>query len=175
MGGGRIVVRAPADDAGDAVLVGNTVLYGATGGELFVAGRAGERFAVRNSGATTVVEGVGEHACEYMTGGAVVVLGPTGFNLGAGMTGGECYVLDASSEILARVNAQLVEARRPDSAQLSGLRDLVERHVRLTGSAAGSALLDEWDRRCAEFWRIAPRGELARVEAVHEGSVGAPA
>ena len=175
MGGGRIVVRAPADDAGDAVLVGNTVLYGATGGELFVAGRAGERFAVRNSGATTVVEGVGEHACEYMTGGAVVVLGPTGFNLGAGMTGGECYVLDASSEILARVNAQLVEARRPDSAQLSGLRDLVERHVRLTGSAAGSALLDEWDRRCGEFWRIAPRGELARVEAVHEGSVGAPA
>jgi len=91
------------------------------------------------------------------------------------MTGGECYVLDASSEILARVNAQLVEARRPDSAQLSGLRDLVERHVRLTGSAAGSALLDEWDRRCGEFWRIAPRGELARVEAVHEGSVGAPA
>jgi arsenate reductase-like glutaredoxin family protein len=84
----------PEDDAGDPVLVGNTVLYGATAGELFVAGRAGERFAVRNSGATAVVEGTGDHACEYMTGGTVVVLGPTGHNVGAGMSGGECFVHD---------------------------------------------------------------------------------
>jgi glutamate synthase domain-containing protein 3 len=173
--GGRIVIRPPDDDAGDPVLLGNTVLYGATGGELFVAGRAGERFAVRNSGAIAVVEGAGEHACEYMTGGVVVILGSTGFNLGAGMTGGECYVLDETAQILSRVNGQLVEARRPDSIQLSRLRELIERHVLLTGSTRGQALLDGWEARSSEFWRIAPHGELARVEAVHEGSVGAPA
>ena len=175
MAGGRIVIRPPADDAGGPVLLGNTVLYGATGGQLYVAGRAGERFAVRNSGAVAVVEGVGEHACEYMTGGVVVILGETGFNVGAGMTGGVCYVLDESSEILARVNGQLVEARRPESAQLARLRGLVERHVELTGSARGAALLANWEVGSGAFWRIAPRGELARVEAVRESSVGAPA
>ncbi|MGH8904281.1 MAG: glutamate synthase-related protein [Egibacteraceae bacterium] len=175
MAGGRIVIRPPADDAGEPVLLGNTVLYGATGGELYVAGRAGERFAVRNSGAVAVVEGAGEHACEYMTGGTVVILGETGFNVGAGMTGGVCYVLDETSGILARVNGQLVEARRPDSAQLALLHDLVGRHAELTGSARGAALLADWDAGSAAFWCVAPRGELARVEAVHEGSVGAPA
>ncbi|MBA2318683.1 MAG: glutamate synthase subunit alpha [Euzebyales bacterium] len=175
MAGGRIVIRPPEDDAGDPVLVGNTVLYGATGGELFVAGRAGERFAVRNSGATAVVEGVGEHACEYMTGGIIVVLGRTGFNLGAGMTGGACFVLDATSEILARVNAQLVEARRPDGPQLAGLAELVARHAELTGSAQAQALLADWEVRSRAFWRIAPRGELARVETTREATVGAPA
>jgi glutamate synthase (ferredoxin) len=175
MGGGRIVLRPPADDAGDPVLLGNTVLYGATGGELFAAGRAGERFAVRNSGAWAVVEGVGDHACEYMTGGVVVVLGPIGTNLGAGMTGGECYVLDPTAGLLARVNTQLVEVRRPDSAQLARLRELVARHVELTHSEVGNVLLDDWDRRGCEFWRIAPRGEIARVQARQEGSVGASA
>jgi glutamate synthase domain-containing protein 2/glutamate synthase domain-containing protein 1/glutamate synthase domain-containing protein 3 len=173
MGGGRIVIRPPEDDAGNPVLLGNTVLYGATGGELFVAGRAGERFAVRNSGARAVVEGVGEHACEYMTGGVVVVLGPTGANVGAGMTGGELYVLDDSSGILARVNAQLVEPRRPDGPQLARLRALVERHAELTGSSVAAELLDDWDRRAAAFWRVAPRTELARVETTQEGTVGA--
>jgi glutamate synthase domain-containing protein 3 len=94
MGGGRIVIRPPADDAGAPVLIGNTALYGATRGELFCAGRAGERFAVRNSGATAVVEGVGDHGGEYMTGGSVIVLGPVGRNLGAGMTGGELFLHD---------------------------------------------------------------------------------
>ena len=110
MGGGRIVISPPAGDAGDPWLVGNTVLYGATGGELFVAGRAGERFAVRNSGAVAVVEGVGDHACEYMTGGSVVVLGPVGRNLSAGMTGGEVFVHDPDARIARRVNPELVEA-----------------------------------------------------------------
>jgi glutamate synthase (ferredoxin) len=174
MAGGRIIIRPPADDAGDAVLLGNTVLYGATGGELFAAGRGGERFAVRNSGAWAVVEGVGDHACEYMTGGVVVVLGETGTNVGAGMTGGECYVLDETSAILARVNSQLVEVRRPDTPQLARLRDLVQRHVDLTGSTRGASLLGRWDTAVDAFWRIAPRGELARIESVHEGSVGAP-
>ncbi|MPZ72732.1 MAG: glutamate synthase subunit alpha [Nitriliruptorales bacterium] len=174
MAGGRIVIRPPDNDAGMPVLLGNTVLYGATGGEMFVAGSAGERFAVRNSGAWAVVEGVGDHACEYMTGGVVVVLGETGTNVGAGMTGGECYVVDGTATILARVNTQLVEARRPDGAQLSRLRSLVARHVQLTGSVRGQQLLDDWDVAAGAFWRISPRGELSRIEASQEGSVGAP-
>src|SRR5438105_14119906 len=107
MSGGRIVIRPPADDAGSPVLAGNTCLYGATGGSMFVAGAAGERFAVRNSGATAVIEGVGDHACEYMTGGTVVILGPVGYNLGAGMTGGEAYVLDPAVRLAARLNTEL--------------------------------------------------------------------
>jgi glutamate synthase domain-containing protein 2/glutamate synthase domain-containing protein 1/glutamate synthase domain-containing protein 3 len=161
LGGGRIVIRAPEDDAGDPVLVGNTVLYGATGGELFVAGRTGERFAVRNSGATAVVEGTGDHACEYMTGGTVVVLGPTGHNVGAGMSGGECFVFDP--DVLARVNRQLVEARRPDGGQLARVRDLVEQHATLTSSRRARDLLDAWDEAVDSCWRIAPKTELDRV------------
>ena len=163
LGGGRIVVRRPADDVGDPVLLGNTVLYGATAGELFVAGRAGERFAVRNSGATAVVEGTGDHACEYMTGGTVVVLGPTGHNVGAGMSGGECYVYDPTGDVLARVNRQLVEARRPDGGQMAQVRDLVQQHATLTGSARAHALLDSWDDQPPPFWRVAPKTELERM------------
>src|SRR5581483_7436121 len=101
MGGGRIAIRAPEGDAGDAVLVGNTVLYGATGGELFCAGRAGERFAVRNSGADAVVEGIGDHGCEYMTNGTVAVLGPVGRNFGAGMSGGVAFIYDPAGDFLS--------------------------------------------------------------------------
>ena len=172
MAGGRIVVRPPADDAGTPVLVGNTVLYGATGGELFVAGRAGERFAVRNSGARAVVEGTGEHACEYMTGGVVVILGRTGFNLGAGMTGGVCFVYDPTAAILARINTQLVEARRPEGSELDQVRELLETHVDLTGSSRARRLLDDWDTSGSAFWRVAPRGKLSQVERSERG-VGA--
>jgi glutamate synthase domain-containing protein 2/glutamate synthase domain-containing protein 1/glutamate synthase domain-containing protein 3 len=163
LGGGRIVIRPPEDDAGDAVLVGNTVLYGATGGELFVAGRTGERFGVRNSGATAVVEGTGDHACEYMTGGTVVILGPTGHNLGAGMSGGECYVHDPTGEVLARVNRQLVEARRPAGSHLIRIRELVQEHATVTGSRRAAQLLDDWRAAADGFWRIAPKTELDRV------------
>ncbi len=169
MAGGRIVVRPPDDDRGDPVLVGNTVLYGATGGELFVAGRAGERFAVRNSGANAVVEGTGEHACEYMTGGVVVILGPTGFNLGAGMTGGVCYVHDPAANILARINTQLVEARRLEGGDLDDVRSLVGLHAELTGSHRAAQLLADWDAVAQGFWRIAPRGRLSRVERSDRG------
>ncbi|HEX2240640.1 MAG TPA: glutamate synthase large subunit, partial [Actinomycetota bacterium] len=110
MGGGRVVIRPPDNDAGEPYLAGNTLLYGATGGQLFVAGRVGERFAVRNSGAVAVVEGTGDHACEYMTAGAVVILGPTGMNLGAGMSGGEAYVYDRDGELTLNLNTQLVAA-----------------------------------------------------------------
>jgi glutamate synthase domain-containing protein 3 len=145
------------------------VLYGATGGELFVAGRAGERFAVRNSGARAVVEGTGEHACEYMTGGMVVILGPTGFNLGAGMTGGVCFVHDPSAVILARINTQLVEARRPEGSELDDVRTLLERHATLTGSSRAWELLDDWEATGSAFWRVAPRGGLSRVERSDRG------
>jgi len=163
LGGGRIVIRPPADDAGDPVLLGNTALYGATSGELFVAGRAGERFAVRNSGATAVVEGVGDHACEYMTGGTVVVLGPTGANIGAGMSGGRCFVLDPDGEMLARVNRQLVEADRPSQSELVEVAELLREHVAVTGSVVGARLLEDWETSSRLLWRIAPASEGDRA------------
>jgi glutamate synthase (ferredoxin) len=154
MSGGRVVVLPPPDDAGDPVLLGNAVLYGATGGELFCPGRAGERFAVRNSGATAVVEGVGDHACEYMTGGTVVVLGDIGLNAGAGMTGGALYVLDASGALPLRLNTGTVVAERGAGEELHAL---LERHLRLTGSTLAAELLEHWERSSALFWHVLPR------------------
>jgi glutamate synthase (ferredoxin) len=170
MGGGRIVVRPPADDAGAPVLIGNTALYGATRGELFCAGRAGERFAVRNSGATAVVEGVGDHAGEYMTGGSVIVLGPVGRNLGAGMTGGELFLHDPDGQALDQLNDELVQPVRPDEFELVFLRELLVAHHELTGSTMAGELLDSWERSYAAFWRIAPRAEVAAIERAHEGT-----
>jgi glutamate synthase domain-containing protein 2/glutamate synthase domain-containing protein 1/glutamate synthase domain-containing protein 3 len=175
MGGGRIVIRPPADDAGEPVLAGNTLLYGATGGQLFVAGRVGERFAVRNSGAVAVVEGTGDHCCEYMTGGSVVVLGPVGHNFGAGMTGGEAYVYDPDGLLGGRLNSQLVESRRPNDAQSAELQFLVERHREYTGSVLAAALLADWDATIRYFWWVAPVDEVARIERAHEGMLGASA
>ncbi|HYP23820.1 MAG TPA: glutamate synthase-related protein, partial [Actinomycetota bacterium] len=171
MAGGRVVVRPPDDDTGDPVLVGNTVLYGATGGTLFVAGRAGERFAVRNSGAVAVVEGTGDHACEYMTAGAVVILGPTGRNVGAGMSGGEAYVFDPDDLLAANLNTQLVAAYEPTLSQLDSLRRVIERHARATGSGRAAALLRHWEQAAPRFRRVAPMAEVARLEALFEGSV----
>jgi glutamate synthase (ferredoxin) len=171
MAGGRIVIRPPANDAGDPVLLGNTVLYGATGGELYCAGRAGERFCVRNSGATAVVEGAGDHPCEYMTNGTAVILGPYGLNLGAGMTGGEVYVYDPEERIERHLNAQLVGAERLEVNELSRLRELLERHLELTGSARAADLLARFDEAPLLFWRVAPRAEVARIESAAEGTV----
>jgi glutamate synthase domain-containing protein 3 len=161
MGGGRIIVLPPAKDAGDAVLLGNAVLYGATGGELFSTGRAGERFAVRNSGATAVVEGVGDHVCEYMTGGTVVVLGDVGLNVGAGMSGGVLYVLDPRGVLPLRLNSQLVRAERGGAEELRGL---VEEHLRHTGSTRAAALLEDWPAAEALFWRVSPRSREGAAE-----------
>jgi glutamate synthase domain-containing protein 3 len=173
MAGGRIVIRPPDNDAmvidgrmsgSSTVLAGNTCLYGATGGELFVAGAAGERFAVRNSGATAVVEAVGDHCCEYMTGGTVVVLGRIGYNLGAGMTGGQAFVWDPVVErVMTRVNNDLVDLLRPDHEDLEELRWLVERHVELTDSTRGQRLLDEWDETVEHLWQILPRQRAERI------------
>jgi glutamate synthase domain-containing protein 2/glutamate synthase domain-containing protein 1/glutamate synthase domain-containing protein 3 len=174
MGGGRIVIRPPDDDislADDApadlipVLAGNTCLYGATGGELFVAGGAGERFGVRNSGAVAVVEGVGDHCCEYMTGGRIVVLGPAGFNLGAGMTGGDAFVWDPSASLMARLNTALVQAERPDAESLIELRWLIEKHHELTGSRRAEQLLKDWDVTSEQFWHVLPIDRARRIEA----------
>jgi glutamate synthase (ferredoxin) len=171
MGGGRIAIVPPPGDAGDPVLVGNAALYGATGGELFCAGQAGERFAVRNSGAVAVVEGVGDHACEYMTGGTVVVLAGHGLNLGAGMSGGVVYVHDRARRLPLSLNDQLVEAERVQGLGPEELRLLLERHVRYTGSPRAADLLARWGTEAGWFWRVAPRGDAAAVQSADEGSV----
>jgi glutamate synthase (ferredoxin) len=173
MGGGRVTVRPPDGDAGEPVLAGNTVLYGATGGQLFVAGRVGERFMVRNSGATAIVEGTGDHACEYMTGGTCVILGPFGYNLGAGMTGGQAFVFDPDGLLAARLNPQLVEAAKLDDPQAAELRFLLERHRELTGSAHAARMLDDWDATVRCFWRVAPVDEVARIERANQNVIGA--
>ena len=171
MSGGRIVIRPPADDAGDPVLMGNTVLYGATGGELFCAGRAGERFAVRNSGAVAVIEGAGDHACEYMTDGTIVILGTTGRNVGAGMTGGRIYVHDDAGRLPHRLNDQLVSAARPTLDELDVLLELVQRHARYTSSERAVTLLARWEAERDSWWRIAPKSELAELQSAYEGTV----
>jgi glutamate synthase (ferredoxin) len=171
MGGGRIVVVPPANDAGDPVLMGNTVLYGATGGELFCAGRAGERFAVRMSGATAVVEGTGGHPCEYMTAGTVVILGDTGPNLGAGMSGGEAFVYDPHGVLPLRLNDQLVVAGRLEQEGAKRVHALIARHAELTGSARAADLLTRWDDVARHFWHIVPKTEVARISSTEEGTV----
>jgi glutamate synthase domain-containing protein 3 len=175
MAGGRIVVSPPAGDAGDPVLIGNTVLYGATGGELYCAGATGERFAVRNSGATAVVEGTGDHPCEYMTAGTICILGPYGLNLGAGMTGGQAFVWDPEERIERHLNKQLVSAEPLEDSEAEELYALLERHAALTGSARASALLADWTTERERFWRVAPRDEVARIESAAEGTVAGKA
>jgi glutamate synthase (NADPH) large chain len=165
--GGRLIVRPPADAgyvAEENVIVGNTVLYGATAGETFLRGRAGERFAVRNSGARAVVEGVGDHGCEYMTGGVVVVLGPTGRNFAAGMSGGVAYVLDAEGRVTNRCNTASVGLEPSDDADEPVLRELLERHLRANGSAVAARLLADWPAALAELVKVMP-DDLRRLHA----------
>ncbi|MGI8774276.1 MAG: glutamate synthase large subunit [Actinomycetota bacterium] len=175
MGGGRIVIKPPANDAGDPDLAGNTILYGATGGQLFVAGRVGERFAVRNSGAVAVVEGTGDHSCEYMTAGAVVVLGRTGRNFGAGMSGGEAYVYDPDQTFETNINPQLVATYEPTAGQLESLKRVITRHRDATDSIIAERILDDWEQGSAAFKRVAPVAEVARLEALFEGTATTPA
>ncbi len=160
MSGGRIVVVPPAGagfTASENVIVGNVVLYGATAGEVFLNGLAGERFCVRNSGATAVVEGVGDHGCEYMTGGVVVVLGSTGNNFAAGMSGGIAYVFDPSGLFDTRCNLDMVDLEPvrswEDVAQLKGL---LEQHADVTGSSKARWLLENWTAQCAFFVKVMP-------------------
>ena len=164
MGGGEIAVRPPPEltlPSHENVIMGNTVLYGATGGSLFAAGRAGERFAVRNSGANAVVEGIGDHGCEYMTEGVVAILGETGRNFGAGMSNGIAYVLDEKGLFPSRLNPELINIQRiRQEEDVEMLRALVQRHVQLTGSWRGQDILDRWDHFLPLFWKVAPHAAM---------------
>lgn len=168
MNGGLIAVK-PTDPtrSQENSIVGNTVLYGATGGTLLAAGRAGHRFAVRNSGATAVVEGVGEHACEYMTGGTVVVLGRVGRNFGAGLTGGKAYLYDLDGSLKHKINPELVEAVAVSDGE--ELRHLVELHHQHTGSRWAAELLEDWKHYLKRFLLVQPQAQAAKIEAENEG------
>ena len=145
----------------DASIIGNTCLYGATGGKLFASGLAGERFAVRNSGVHAVIEGAGDHCCEYMTGGCITVLGPTGINFGAGMTGGVAFVLDMERDFIDRFNHELVEIHRivGESAEAHRhfLRDNIREFTAETGSAWGQTILDDFEDYIGRFWLVKPK------------------
>jgi len=164
MAGGKLVIYPPKVsefESQKTAIVGNTCLYGATGGELFAAGIAGERFGVRNSGAFAVVEGAGDHCCEYMTGGNITILGKTGVNFGAGMTGGFAYVLDMNNSFVDKYNSELVEIRRVNSESLEAyrnhLRRNIERFVAETGSKWGQTLLEDFADYIGKFWLVKPK------------------
>ncbi|HWP46893.1 MAG TPA: glutamate synthase large subunit [Candidatus Limnocylindrales bacterium] len=166
MHGGEITIMPPSEAAFSShenTIIGNTVLYGATGGSLYAAGRAGERFAVRNSGALAVIEGVGDHGCEYMTGGIVVVLGETGRNFGAGMTGGLAYVFDPKGEFPKKYNPELVTLEKvQDSEDVATLQILISRHVQLTHSQHARNILTKWDQYQPLFWKVVPKQSGAK-------------
>ncbi|HRP22348.1 glutamate synthase large subunit [Thauera sp.] len=179
LSGGRLVVATPAD-AGYAaaanIIVGNAVLYGATSGEAYFNGLAGERFAVRNSGALAVVEGTGDHACEYMTGGAVVILGATGRNFGAGMSGGEAYVLDEDGRFPTRLNADMVRLETVEDADdLALLLHLLRNHVALTGSALARRVLAHWPTLRPCFVKVMPLAHAARLARARTPARALPA
>nr|MCR4808110.1 glutamate synthase subunit alpha [Lachnospiraceae bacterium] len=160
LSGGKIVVKAPSDagyDAENNIIIGNVALYGATSGEAYFEGMAGERFAVRNSGAHAVVEGVGEHGCEYMTGGRVVVIGPTGKNFAAGMSGGVAYVLDEHNTLYRNLNKDLVLMEPVENKNdCNELKAMLEKHAALTGSLKAKAILDDFAGYLPKFKKIIP-------------------
>ncbi|MEO0803033.1 MAG: glutamate synthase large subunit [Cyanobacteria bacterium J06642_2] len=163
MNGGEIIVRPPADSPRapeEHVIIGNTCLYGATGGTLYASGQAGERFAVRNSLGHAVIEGAGDHCCEYMTGGLIVVLGKVGRNVGAGMTGGMAYLLDEVGNVPAKVNSEIVRIQRVQSpAAEQQLRTMIEQHHDRTGSPKAARILANWSDYLPQFWQVIPPSE----------------
>jgi glutamate synthase (NADPH) large chain len=169
LSGGTIVVRPMVSSplvAHQNTIIGNTVLYGATAGRLFAAGQAGERFAVRNSGASVVVEGCGSNGCEYMTGGVVAILGAVGDNFAAGMTGGMAFVHDAEDRFALRANGETVVWQRIETPHWEGvLKSLIEEHVRETQSRFAEQLLVDWDREVGRFWQVVPKEMLTRLPA----------
>jgi len=177
LSGGRIVVVPPEDSpfaAEEQVIAGNVILYGATAGEVLLRGQVGERFCVRNSGATAVVEGVGDHACEYMTGGRVVILGPTGRNVGAGMSGGVAFVYDPEAVLGARTNTDMVDLEPLDEEDRQWLESIVSHHLDETGSAVARRLLDHWAQAVDAFVKVMPRDYrrvlAATAQAVASGT-----
>jgi len=160
LSGGKLIVSAPKNAAYEAeenIIIGNVALYGATSGEAYIAGMAGERFCVRNSGAITVVEGVGEHGCEYMTGGRAVILGPTGKNFAAGMSGGIAYVLDEDNKLYRHLNKDLVLMEKIEvKAEKQELKEILLKHLEYTGSAKAKKILDDFDGYLPKFKKIIP-------------------
>ncbi|HEX9969446.1 MAG TPA: glutamate synthase large subunit, partial [Acidimicrobiales bacterium] len=168
LSGGRIVVHPPVDSpfvAEENIIAGNVILYGATSGEVFIRGVVGERFCVRNSGATAVVEGIGDHGCEYMTGGRVVVLGSTGRNFGAGMSGGVAYVYDADATFANRLNKEMVDLDPLEDEDTEWLRDTVRKHRAETGSAVAERLLARWHDEVRRFVKVMPKDYKRVLEA----------
>jgi glutamate synthase (NADPH/NADH) large chain len=171
LSGGRIVVRpsdnAPSDYvAEENIIAGNVILFGATSGEVFLRGVVGERFAVRNSGAHAVVEGVGDHGCEYMTGGKVVILGPTGRNFAAGMSGGVAYVYDPADALGANLNAEMVDLDEMDDDDVAWLHDTIVAHVDATDSAVGQRVLADWENELTNFVKVMPRDFKRVLQAI---------
>ena len=160
LSGGRLIIYPPKASrfvAEEQVLIGNVALYGATAGECFFRGLAAERFCVRNSGAHTVIEGVGDHGCEYMTGGMVVVLGPTGRNFAAGMSGGTAYVYDPAGSFSSHCNTDMVELERVEErGDVDALKALIDKHAIYTGSTKANALLDDWAASVSAFIKVMP-------------------
>ena len=154
--------------AEENIIGGNVILFGATGGEAFLRGVVGERFAVRNSGAHAVVEGVGDHGCEYMTGGKVVILGPTGRNFAAGMSGGVAYVYDPERRLPDHLNAEMVELEELDDDDLEWLHQMLTKHVDATDSAPGERILAHWGRERQQFVKVMPRDYKRVLEAIAE-------
>jgi glutamate synthase (ferredoxin) len=175
MCGGKLAIFPPTGASfvpEENIIVGNVAFYGATGGEAYVRGMAGERFCVRNSGVRAVVEAVGDHGCEYMTGGRVVVLGHTGRNFGAGMSGGVAYVLDERGDFAAHVNTQMVAVERlDDPEQIAEVRTMIARHLQYTGSERARRVLEAWDANVGRFKVVMPKDYkrvVACIRRAHE-------
>jgi glutamate synthase domain-containing protein 3 len=169
MYGGEVVIKPTPSveaEASKNTIIGNTVMYGATGGSLYAAGRAGERLCVRNSGGKVVVEGCGDHGCEYMTGGVAVILGETGRNFGAGMSGGVAYVYDSAVKLELRLNKGMVQLEKVTKGlDEELLRTLIERHALLTESRKAKAILANWQAELSKFWRVSPHPILEDASA----------
>ena len=171
LSGGKIIVYPPKGStfvAEENIIIGNVALYGATSGEVYISGVAGERFGVRNSGVTTVVESVGDHACEYMTGGKVVVLGPTGRNFAAGMSGGVAYVLDESGDFATRCNTQMVALEALEGEEIDDLRELIQRHADYTQSQKASLVLANWSEMLPQFVKVMPKDYKRMLQCIKE-------
>lgn len=175
LSGGRVAIFPDRTSKPEAqqVIAGNTILYGATGGEMFIAGSVGERFAVRNSGATAVVEGVGEHGCEYMTSGTVLVLGPTGRNFGAGMANGDVFVWDPEQVFDARINSESVLVQTPDDAALDQIQSLLQRHVAATSSRRAMDILEQWESARHQFRHVIGKAAIELAASRQEVEEGA--
>jgi len=175
LSGGKVIVRPPATATfvpEENIIIGNVALYGATGGEAYIRGMAGERFAVRNSGVDAVVEAVGDHGCEYMTGGHVVVLGPAGRNFGAGMSGGIAYVLDETGTFVSNVNLQMVATEKlTEPVEISRVKALIEKHLKWTDSSLAKQVLTNWETSVGHFVKVIPKDYkrmLACITRAHD-------